>query len=155
MKKYLFLLLLGLIKLSANAQKTDIKQFYFLLGNWEMSTPKGKTTESWVKIKDNLNGKSYRHNLNGDSVLTETVVIKKIDGAFYYCVTGLEENNTGTTNFKLTATEKNTFAFENKTHDFPQKIVYQNKGKNQILAWIEGEIDGKKIKSEFPYQRKK
>ena len=155
MKKYLFLLLLGLIKLSANAQKTDIKQFYFLLGNWEMSTPKGKTTESWVKIKDNLNGKSYRHNLNGDSVLTETVVIKKIDGAFYYCVTGLEENNTGTTSFKLFFAQNNTFIFQNKTHDFPQKIVYQNKGKDQIFAWIEGEIEGKKMKSEFPYQQKK
>lgn len=155
MKNFIILLTILSIQLSANAQKVNLKQFDFLLGNWEMKTAKGKTTESWVKIKDNLNGKSYRHNLKGDSVLTETVVIKKIDGAFYYCVTGLEENNTGTTNFKLTAIEKNTFAFENKTHDFPQKIVYQNKGKDQILAWIEGEIEGKKIKSEFPYQRKK
>jgi len=155
MKKYLILLLLGLIQFSSNAQIPDLKQFCFLLGSWEMKTLKRKTTESWVKIKDKLNGKSYRHSLNGDSVLTETVVIKKIDGVFHYCVTGLEENNTGTTSFKLFFAQNNTFIFQNKTHDFPQKIVYQNKGKDQIFAWIEGEIEGKKMKSEFPYQQKK
>ncbi|RZK55145.1 MAG: hypothetical protein EOO87_08645 [Pedobacter sp.] len=153
MKKYLVLVVIALFQLSANAQKVNLNQFAFLTGTWELKTAKGKVTESWVKSKDSLNGKSYRHNLKGDSVLSEAVVIKKINNVFNYCVTGFEQNNLGTTNFKLVSSNNNTFIFENKTHDFPQRIVYQNKGKTQLLAWIEGEIDGKKMKSEFPYIR--
>ncbi|TKC12604.1 hypothetical protein FA048_03020 [Pedobacter polaris] len=155
MKKYLILLIFALTQLSANAQKVNLNQFSFLTGSWEMKTAKGKISESWIKSKDSLNGKSYRHALSGDSVLTEVVVIKKIGNVFHYCVTGLEKNNTGTTNFKLISTENNIFIFENKAHDFPQRVIYQNKGKDQLLAWIEGEMNGKKMKSEFPYLRKK
>lgn len=153
MKKYLILFVFAFAQLSANAQKVNLNQFAFLTGTWELKTAKGKVTESWVKSKDSLNGKSYRHSLNGDSVLSEAVVIKKINNVLHYCVTGFEQNNLGTTNFKLVSSNNNTFIFENKEHDFPQRIVYQNKGKAQLLAWIEGEIDGKKMKSEFPYTR--
>lgn len=154
MKKYL-IILLCIIGSSAFAQKTSLKAFAFLAGSWEMKTKKGKIAESWVKSKDSLNGKSYRHNLNGDSILTEAVVIKPVNGLLNLCVTGFEQNNLGTTNFKLISSVNNTFVFENKAHDFPQRIIYQNKGKDQILAWIEGEMNGKKIKSEFPYSRRK
>jgi len=153
MRKYLILIVLAVVQLSANAQKVNIKQFSFLAQDWLMNTDKGKITESWIMSKDSLNGKSYRHSLEGESVLTETLVIKKINGVFNLCVTGYEQNNLGTTNFRLISTENNTFVFENKAHDFPQKIIYQNKGKDQLLAWIEGEVNGKKMKSEFPYTR--
>lgn len=157
MKKSLILLIFGIaFHLSANAQKnSSLQQFSFILGNWEMKTAKGKITESWVQNKENLSGKSYRHNLNGDSVLMETLLIKKIDGDFYYCSKVSGQNNGETVNFKLISNENNTFIFENATHDFPQRIVYQNLGKDELLAWIEGERNGKKGKSEFRYQRKK
>jgi hypothetical protein len=71
----------------------------------------------------------------------------------YFCVTGFEKNNTGTTNFKMISAVNNTFIFENEVNEFPQRIVYQNKGKNNLLAWIEGEVDGKKMKSEFHFLR--
>ncbi|MBB2146212.1 hypothetical protein GM921_11995 [Pedobacter sp. LMG 31464] len=157
MKKYLILLVFGVaFHLSANAQKnSSLQQFSFILGNWEMKTTKGKITESWVQNKVELSGKSYRHTLNGDSVLMETLLIKKINGNFYYCSNVNGQNNGETVNFKLISTENNTFVFENATHDFPQRIVYQNLGKDELLAWIEGERNGKKGKSEFRYQRKK
>lgn len=157
MKKYLVVLIFGIaFHLSANAQKnTSLLQFSFMLGNWEMKTAKGKITESWTQNKEGLSGKSYRHTLNGDSALMETLLIKKIDGSFYYCSNVSGQNNGETVNFKLISTENNTFVFENATHDFPQRIVYQNMGKDELLAWIEGERNGKKSKSEFYYQRKK
>jgi hypothetical protein len=156
MRKFTVLLLLGVaLQFSASAQKTNFKQFTFMLGSWEMKTPKGKITESWVQDKNGFRGKSYSHNLKGDSTLTETIIIRNIEGNFYFCVTGLEKNNTGTTNFKMVSSANNTFIFENKLHDFPQRIIYQDKGKDNLLAWIEGTVNGKKMKSEFPYRRKK
>lgn len=153
MKKYLTLLVLAFIQLSANAQKPNLKTFSFLTGSWEMKTKSGKIVERWQKHQDSLTGSSYKYKAKGDSILTETIVLKKIDGTWHFCVTGYEKGNEGKTNFKLISTASNTFTFENTTHDFPQRIVYQNKGKTELLAWIEGEIAGEKRKMEFPYFR--
>lgn len=91
MKKYLILVIFAIVQLSANAQKVNIKQFAFLAQDWVMETHKGKIIESWIMLKDSLNGKSYRHSLEGKIVLTETLVIKKINGIFNLCVTGYEQ----------------------------------------------------------------
>ena len=150
-------LIVALIALSfyVSAQKTTLKTFDFLVGKWEMPTKNGKIVERWQKHRDSLTGSSHRLNTKGDSVLTETIVLKKVEGDWHFCVTGYEKGNEGRTDFKLVASANNTFTFENKQHDFPQKITYQNKGKDELLAWIEGEIGGKNQKMEFPYKRVK
>jgi Domain of unknown function (DUF6265) len=154
MKKYLILIFVfASVQLSANAQKTTLKTFSFLTGSWEMKTKTGKIVERWQKHSDSLTGSSHKYNAKGDSILTETIVLKKIDGTWNFCVTGYEKGNEGKTNFTLISTANNTFTFENKAHDFPQQIVYQNKGKTELLAWIEGEIGGKKRKMEFFYRK--
>lgn len=152
MKKLTLAVILIIFALSANAQ-TAMPDF--ILGRWELKTAKEKITESWVKSNGQLLGKSYRHNLKGDSILTETVVIKKMKNRLYFCVTGMEKDNLGTTNFELILAKNGTYIFENKSHDFPQRIGYQNKGNNQLLAWIEGNVNGSFKKYEFPYHRSK
>jgi hypothetical protein len=123
------------------------------LGNWEMKTPKGKTIETWKKTKDSLVGKSYQIDLKGDSVLLEKVAIKDIKGSLYYCVTGA--GHAETINFKMVPSGNGLLIFENNENDFPQRIIYQNKGENELLAWIEGLSDGKETKYEFPYLKQK
>lgn len=151
MKRALTLLLLISTIFSKKAQKS-LGQFDFLLGNWEMKSAEGKTTEEWIKGKNSLNGKSYKHNLNGESVLLETVVIKKINGSFYFCVTGA--GNKDRVDFKLISADDSKLVFENKQHDFPQRIVYENKGKKEMFAYIEAVINGKETMIAFPYHRK-
>ena len=155
MKNLSLTLLLIACSFCVLAQKTLFKTFEFLVGNWEMKTKTGKIVERWQKHRDSLTGTSHKFNAKGDSVLTESIVLKKLSGEWYFCVTGYEKGNEGKTNFKLISSANNTFTFENKQHDFPQQIVYQNKGKDALLAWIEGEIGGKKRKIEFPYDRVK
>ena len=142
------------LQLGVNAQSTSIKQFSFMLGNWEMKTSKGKLSESWKQVGESLIGKSYRYNLAGDSTLMETVIIKKIAGNFFFCVTGAQEDKTKTIKFKLVSSAENQLIFENKAHDFPQRIVYENKGKDILFAWIAGPMNGKEAKSEFNYRRR-
>lgn len=126
-----------------------------MLGYWETKTPKGKMSENWQTTPDGLAGKSYRHDAKGDSTMMESVELKKVGKDIVFIVTGMEQNNAGTTSFKLIASPKNRFVFENKAHDFPQRIVYENQGKDKLLAWIEGNVSNKLIKSEFNYKRKK
>lgn len=155
MKNFCLTLSLIILSISACAQETSSKTFDFFIGKWEMKTKTGKIVERWQKHRDSLTGTSHKFNAKGDSVLTESIVLKKIKGNWHYCVTGYEQGNEGITDFKLVSTLNNTFTFENKQHDFPQQIVYQNKGKDELLAWIEGEIGGNKRKMEFPYKRVK
>lgn len=153
MKKLFFLFVLFTVVASASAQKATQKSFDFMLGKWEMKTKSGKIVERWKLHKDSLTSQSHRFKETGDSVLTESIVLKKIKGEWTFCVTGYEKNNQGTTHFKLISSQNNTFTFENKQHDFPQQIVYQNKGKAELLAWIEGDMGEKHRKIEFPYKR--
>lgn len=155
MKKLSLTLALINISFYILAQEPTLKTFYFLGGNWEMKTKTGQIIERWKKHKDSLTSTSYKFNPAGDSVLTETVVLKKISGDWYFCVTGYEKGNEGKTDFKLVSSTGNTFNFENNQHDFPQQISYQNTGKDRLLAWIEGEINGKRRKIAFSYQRAK
>lgn len=43
--------------------------------------------------------------------------------------------------------------FENPEHDFPQRIGYRRAGSDSLIAWIEGTINGKERRVEFPFQR--
>lgn len=155
-KNILNLILLLILGFSFNsaAQNKSVKTLSFVLGSWEMKTLKGKIVEQWIKNPDNsLNGKSYKVSNQGDSLLTETLVIKNIGKDTFYCSTVIGQNNGKDVCFKLISNEHNTYIFENKDHDFPQRIIYQNQGKNDLLAWIEGEFNGKMRKSEFKYKR--
>lgn len=145
MKKLVFYALFFL-PLCSNAQ--DIKQFNFLLGHWKNA--KNNVSEHWVEAGKVLRGKSYKHNGN-DSTLTEKVALKKIDGVWNYCVKGFEKDNQGNTNFALVNTIDDIFIFENKSHDFPQRVVYQNTGKKELKAWIEGQVNGNSKRILFSY----
>ena len=43
--------------------------------------------------------------------------------------------------------------FENKAHDFPQRVAYRLMPDGSLNAWIEGTRDGKTRHIDFPYQR--
>lgn len=145
--------LLG-FSINAQAQKDPSKTFAFVLGSWEMKTAKGKIVEQWVQNSNQLlSGKSYSVNNEGDSVLTETLQIRKIGKELFYCSTVANQNEGKKVCFKLVSTKDKIYIFENKEHDFPQKIVYHNQGNKEMLAWIEGELNGKIRKSEFRYKR--
>ncbi|TCD13989.1 hypothetical protein EZ456_24860 [Pedobacter psychrodurus] len=150
---FMVLILIGFFT-NVKAQKDPSKAFAFILGSWEMQAAKGKIIEQWIQNPDKtLSGKSYRINAKGDSLLTETLHIKKIGKEIFYCSTVTGQNGGRETCFKLISTKDEAYIFEDKTHDFPQRIVYQNHGKNEMLAWIEGELNGKSRKSEFRYKR--
>ncbi|WP_293785884.1 DUF6265 family protein [uncultured Pedobacter sp.] len=157
MKKiYLCALILFFVGLYSHvkAQKDPSKTFEFVLGSWEMQMSKSKIVEQWRRGTDKaLRGESYRVNPKGDSVLTETLQIRKIGNEVFYCSMVADQNDGKEVCFKLISIKDQIYIFENVAHDFPQRIVYQNLGKNEMLAWIEGELNGKSRKSEFRYKR--
>ncbi len=45
------------------------------------------------------------------------------------------------------------FTFENKEHDFPQRVIYERKGPGLLLAAIEGTYQGKEGREEFQMKK--
>jgi hypothetical protein len=45
------------------------------------------------------------------------------------------------------------FTFENKEHDFPQRVLYERKGPALLLAAIEGTLNGKPEREEFQMRK--
>jgi len=43
--------------------------------------------------------------------------------------------------------------FEAPEHDFPQRVGYRRIGADSVLAWVEGTMNGKRRRIEFPYAR--
>jgi hypothetical protein len=43
--------------------------------------------------------------------------------------------------------------FENREHDFPQRVGYERTAPDTLSAWIDGTINGKARRVEFPYKR--
>jgi len=43
--------------------------------------------------------------------------------------------------------------FENKQHDFPQRVIYEQKGKGLLLAAIEGTYKGKEGREEYQMRK--
>jgi Domain of unknown function (DUF6265) len=43
--------------------------------------------------------------------------------------------------------------FENKAHDFPQRVIYEQKGKGLLLAAIEGTYQGKEEREEYQLRK--
>ena len=54
------------------------------------------------------------------------------------------------TSIELTATK---VVFENRAHDFPQRVIYEIEADGALAARIEGERDGRVVTVEFPYER--
>jgi hypothetical protein len=57
------------------------------------------------------------------------------------------------TTFPLLLLSEMDAVFENRDHDFPQRVIYRRLGPDTVTARIEGEIDGQPKAIDFPYKR--
>lgn len=156
LKQKLFLFstsLLVNVLLQAQSPENNFKKLYSLAGTWKMETSKGVLYESWQKINDStLKSRSYKVN-GSDSVWLEAVELVRRGEKIQYIPTVQGQNDNKPVAFTLSKLENDIYIFENKTHDFPQRIVYVIPQNNALRAWIEGEVNGKLKKIEYNYAK--
>lgn len=128
-----------------------LRAFAWLAGCWAGSAGSVQTREHWMPESANLmlgmartvradkliNYESIRLELDGDGV---PVYIPKPSG----------QNEA---RFRLVSSADGRYVFENKQHDYPQRIIYQLNADGTLLARIEGEKDGKQRAIDFPMKR--
>jgi len=145
---------LFIILFSGTTNAQILNKIHWLVGNWEYKS-KINITESWRIVSDTLlAGNSYT--IRGTDTLSSEkteIVLKR--GKLIYNVQVKEQNNGIVIPFLMTKCTNDSLIFENVLHDFPQKIIYKKIDNDNIVAAIEGKIEGKTKHKDFFYKRVK
>lgn len=132
----------------------QIKQLDFFLGDWQNISGNGKFYESWKKINDTLySGNSFMI-IGDDTTFSEFITLELRNNELFYIPAVSSQNNNEAIAFKLVKNTNNEFVFENKAHDFPQRIIYTKTVSDSLIARIEGNVDGKAMRQDFPMGKK-
>ena len=128
------------------------RQLQQLSGTWTMKTKKGEINEVWdVESKTLMTGASFL--VTKDTLIMERIRLEKQGSDIFYIPTVEDQNNKQPVNFRLVSSTNRKFTFENKTHDFPQRIIYRFVSNDSLIARIEGISRGKFKFSEYYYSR--
>ena len=79
----------------------------------------------------------------------EFVLLRERDGTLVYVA---HPSGQPGGEFPLKHVDDDSVTFENTAHDFPQRIGYRRRG-DRLDAWIDGTLDGRNQRAEFPYAR--
>lgn len=144
MKSTLFLVLIYFISLNAQ-DETILKLFP---GKWKMDLANTEIYEEWVVVSENeLIGKSYSVE-EVKEMINETLYLKKFGDQWAYVAIPSEQS---ITLFALVEHSPKKFTFENKEHDFPQRIIYEFHKGGKLTAAIEGTVNGETKRREFSF----
>lgn len=137
------------VQITAQEQKRTIESLSWLAGCWQGSGKQEGVIEQWMQPAGGIMLGMSRTVRNGRAVEYEFLRIHDENGALVYTASPSGQE---TTSFTLAGGTANEFIFENKQHDFPQRIIYKLQD-GSLLARIEGTINGNSRAIDFPMQR--
>lgn len=154
----IFIMVVAVIALHSCGEKDNqastLDKIGWVLGYWEMVSPEGKVTESWVRTNDSVySGIGKYTDTAGQTLTTEEISIVLRDGKLLYIPLVSNQNDGEPVIFSEVEFSDTMVVFENKNHDFPQRIVYVKQGEGKMLAYIEGEMNGEPARLEYPYTK--
>ncbi len=147
MKLFIIALILSSLQVFAQYKLEEIK---IIEGKWKLDADNIILFEEWKEVNETtFEGLSYTIE-NGEKKILERLHILKL---YDYIVYVAQPGGNKPTLFTLISDENNNFIFENKEHDFPQRVIYHFTSKNILNARIEGEINGEIITEEYSFIR--
>ncbi len=140
---------------NSKPEKAGLNRLDWFIGSWTGETSESIFTETWVKVNDTLfTGQSYFIKGN-DTLGSETISLQQQDTSVFYVPLVEGQNDNKPISFKLTYSDGTNAVFENPEHDFPQKIAYQLKENDSLIATISGNNNGKIRSIRFPMSHTK
>ena len=131
-------------------EKAGLNKLDWFIGSWTGVTSESIFTETWQKVNDTLfTGQSYFIK-GSDTLSSETISLQQRDTSVFYVPLVEGQNDNKPIHFRLTFSDSVNAIFENPEHDFPQKIVYQLKENDSLIATISGNNNGKIRSIRFP-----
>ncbi|MBK9216333.1 MAG: hypothetical protein IPM59_12225 [Chloracidobacterium sp.] len=146
--------LFTLILVSAAVAQTKLPDFAGMSGCWERRDDAKKLliSEQWMAVEGTSIIGMSRTVKNGKTTDWEFMRIEERTDGIYFVAK--PKANPTETDFRLISTGAAEFIFENKAHDFPQRVIYKAVG-DKLAARIEGTIQGKSKGIDFPLTRGK
>jgi hypothetical protein len=130
----------------------SIQDLLWLQGSWK-SVQENNYCEVWLFDNNQLKGISYTFK-NNTLVPSEYLTITlSEEGNLVYIAQVNNQNNGQAIGFNLKHHASNKWVFENKSHDFPQRITYFKQAGNAIRIVVDGKIDGKYSKQDWLLQK--
>lgn len=108
----------------------------WLGGEWTRTTSRGTAVERWTRVSDGTMEGVGEVTVGGSTRVTEHLRLLHFGRDVFYLAKPAE--NPLPTAFRLTELTDSTAVFENRSHDFPQRIRYRRIGPDTLSARIEG-----------------
>lgn len=131
----------------------DFEKLKPIVGTWLNKRTRGDIYETWTRRNQTeFAGMSYTL-ANGDTTPLEKVRLYLQGSQIVYAPVAAGQNDEKEVLFKLKSIEGSRFVFENLQHDFPKRIVYDFRSSDSLYAHIEGEMQSKLRRIDYPYRR--
>ncbi len=132
------------------ADSFDLQKLAWLEGSWTGMKDGTQMEEHWTSVSGGAMLGMHR-DVKGDRMTSfEFIRIQtSAEGTFYFA----SPRSAPPTPFKLVAVRDQHATFENKAHDFPQRIEYWLDANGLLHARIEGPMNGKTVSEEWAWTR--
>jgi hypothetical protein len=126
----------------------DVTPLAWFAGCWQIARGEQVIDEQWMAPRAGVMLGMSRTVRAGRTTSTEFVTLRVVDGTIVY-----EASPSGQkpTSFRATTASHDRAVFENPSHDYPKRIVYERKADAAITASIDDGVGGKRV--EYPYRR--
>ena len=130
----------------------DMTRFQSWLGEWERTEASGRVTrERWWQDGSSLRGEArYRDSADGEWTVGEAILLTELDGTIYYIAK--PRQNSMPVAFHL-VTKDGPALFENRTHDYPQRICYAVQPDGALDVWIDAPGEGEANRLDYHFER--
>ena len=134
----------------AAPQARPIDRVSWLTGCWEARNPQRTIYEQWTSAHGRAMLSTAR-TLRGDSLIEyEFVALRERGERLAY--EAHPSGQSGATFLSIALTDS-AVTFENLENDFPQRIGYNRRGVDSVVAWISGPRGATTRRIEYPYRR--
>jgi hypothetical protein len=127
----------------------------WFIGSWQQEDSGNVFTEAWSRQNDSVwVGTGQLVTVLGDTAFSEALQLVNIHDTLWYVPTIGNQNNGQPVRFMEKEITDTSIVFENLSHDFPQRIIYIRENQNEILARVEGMVNGRLKTEEFALTHK-
>jgi len=138
---------------SPSEGRDAVQRLSWFAGCWRRQAPGGASVveEQWMTPRAGF-ALGMSRTVRSDSVVTEFEQLRLFqrEGRAVYHA---EPSGQTATDFEARTTSDSLVVFENAAHDFPQRIIYRKRGRDSLLARIEGTMRGQSRGIDFGYVR--
>ena len=132
--------------------EAQFSDFDSLVGTWTLTDPGRDYTEIWEVDGERLKGSAVEIAATDTAFYEDMTIFHRGEDGWVLGVSVQNQNSNSTVYFRLLKFRPGFFQFENATHDFPRRIIYEMTSDTTMKALVDEGADGDR-KVDFEFER--